>query len=259
MIDKKIIIANWKMNPATLAEARDLFSAVKREVKREVKKAENIEMIIAPPAILIPQLKINDGDNIELGAQNMHWEEKGAFTGEISPVMLKDAMVKYVIIGHSERRMYFGETDNMVNAKILAAFKNRLIPILCVGETLEEKQEEKIQDIIKLQLKKALDGVLQGQIEVNKIFIVYEPIWAIGSGLIPTFDDILSAKLLIKKILAGLYGRNVADKTSILYGGSVSGQNAKDIIEKGNMDGLLVGGASIKASEFGSIIKAVSN
>lgn len=251
MTDKKIIIANWKMNPETFSEAHELFNAVKKETK----KLENIMVIIAPPAIWLPQLKISDSDNMELGAQNMHWEDKGAYTGEISPTMLKDAMVKYVILGHSERRINFGETDEMMNAKILAAFKNKLIPILCIGENLEEKNEEKTQDIIKLQLKKALNGVLQGQIEANKIIIAYEPIWAIGSGLIPTFDDILSAKLLIKKIFASLYSRVAADKIPILYGGSVSGQNAKDIIDKGGMNGLLAGGASLKANEFGSIIR----
>ncbi|MDP3057282.1 MAG: triose-phosphate isomerase [bacterium] len=255
MTDRKIIIANWKMNPETFSEARELFNAIKKETR----KTENAEVIIASPALWLPQLKINDGDNISIGAQNMHWEEKGAYTGEISPVMLKDAMVKYVIVGHSERRMYFGETDNTINAKILAAFKNKLIPILCIGEKLEEKNEEKTQDVIKKQINDAFANITENEVEANKIFIVYEPIWAIGSGLIPTFDDILSSKLLIKKMLAGFYSRQVADKVPILYGGSVSSQNAKDIINKGNMDGLLVGGSSIKANEFINIIKAVSN
>lgn len=251
---KKIVIANWKMNPSTLTEARELLSAVKKGIK----KIENMEVIIAPPVILIPQLKINNNDNIKLGAQNMHWKEKGAYTGEISPVMLKDAMVKYVIIGHSERRQYFGETDEMVNLKVLASFKNKLTPILCVGENLEEKNMEKVQDIIKNQIEKALNGILEKQIETNKIFIAYEPIWAIGSGITPTFDEILSVKLLIKKILAGVYGRNIAEEVPILYGGSVTGQNARDIIEKGSMNGLLVGGSSVKAGEFINIIRALS-
>ncbi|MBU4339209.1 triose-phosphate isomerase [Patescibacteria group bacterium] len=253
--NKKIIIANWKMNPETFSEARELFNAVKKETR----KLENIEVVIAPPALWLAQLKINDNDNIELGAQNMHWEEKGAFTGEISPIMLKDAMVKYVILGHSERRINFGETDEMVNAKILAAFKNKLTPILCIGETFEEKKEEKTQDVFKKQINNAFVDITEYEIEANKIFIVYEPIWAIGSGFTPAFDDILSARLLIKKILAGLYGRRVADKVPVLYGGSVSVQNAKDIINKGGMDGLLVGGASIKAGEFINIIRAVAN
>lgn len=254
MENKKVIVANWKMNPETFSEAREIFNAVKKETR----KIENVEVIIAPPAVWLPQLKVDEGDNLKIGAQNMHWEEKGAFTGEISPVMLKDAMVKYVIIGHSERRIYFNETDDMVNAKILAAFKNKLTPILCFGENLEEKKREKTQDVIKKQISNAFIDIMEDEVRANKIFIAYEPIWAIGSGLIPTFDDILSAKLLIKKILASLYNREIADKIPILYGGSVSGQNAKDIIDKGNMDGLLVGGASIKANEFINIIKTVS-
>lgn len=255
MIDKKIIIANWKMNPETFSEARELFNAVKKETR----KLENAEVVIAPPSIWLPQLKINNGDNVELGAQNMHWEEKGAFTGEISPVMLKDAMVKFVIIGHSERRIYFKETDEMVNMKILSAFKNKLTPILCIGETLQEKKEEKTQDVVKKQISNAFSDIMEDEVAANKIFIAYEPIWAIGSGLIPTFDDILSAKLLIKKILASLYNREIADKIPTLYGGSVSGLNARDIINKSSMDGLLVGGASIKVNEFINIIKAVAN
>jgi triosephosphate isomerase len=251
MQNKKLIIANWKMNPETFSEARELFNAIKKETK----KMNNIEVVIAPPAIMIPQLKMDD--NINIGAQNMHWEEKGAFTGEISPVMLKDAMVKYVIIGHSERRIYFKETDEMVNIKILSALKNKLIPVLCIGETLQEKKEEKTQEIIKKQIINAFVDIIESEVCPNKIFIAYEPIWAIGSGLMPTFDDILSAKLLIKKILAGLYSRETAENIPVLYGGSVTGLNAKDIINKGSMDGLLVGGASIKANEFISIIRAV--
>ncbi|MBU3925465.1 triose-phosphate isomerase, partial [Patescibacteria group bacterium] len=189
MENKKVIIANWKMNPETFSEARELFNAVKKETKKIESRVFGIEVIIAPPALWLAQLKINDNDNIELGAQNMHWEEKGAFTGEISPIMLKDAMVKYVILGHSERRINFGETDEMVNAKILAAFKNKLTPILCVGETFEEKKEEKTQDVFKKQINNAFVDITEYEIEANKIFIVYEPIWAIGSGFTPAFDD----------------------------------------------------------------------
>lgn len=250
-----IVIANWKMNPETFSEARDLFNVVKKETK----KLENIDVVIVPPAIWLPQLKIDNNDNIKIGAQNMHWAEKGAYTGEISPIMLKDAMIKYVILGHSERRINFGETDETVNAKILAAFKNRLIPIVCIGESLDEKREEKTQDIIKKQIVNGLNDISDSEIKANKIIIAYEPIWAIGSGLVPTFDDILSAKLLIKKIIAGLYDREIAENMPILYGGSANGQNAKDIINKGGMDGLLVGGSSVRANEFINIIRAVAN
>lgn len=242
------------MNPYTLAEAKELFNAVKREAK----KAENVEVIIAPPAIWLPQLKINDGDGLNLAAQNMHWEEKGAFTGEISPSMIVDAGAKYVIIGHSERRIYFGESDEMVNAKTIAAYKNNLIPILCVGETAEEKKNEMTQGVIKSQILKALESISQAQIEAKKIIIAYEPVWAIGSGATPSFDEVLSAKLLIKKILIKLYSRDIAEEVPILYGGSVSYNNAKDFVAKGGMDGLLVGGASIKVNEFINIIKTIT-
>lgn len=253
MIDRKIIIANWKMNPTTLAEAKDLFNAVKREAKR----IESVDLVIAPPVIWIGHLKTKDDENIKFAAQNMSWEEKGALTGEISPLMIKDIGAKYVILGHSERRIYFGENNEMVNAKILAAFKNDLGVVYCVGETAEEKRGEKTQEIIEAQVKEGLKDISQGQIEANKLIIAYEPMWAIGSGIIPTFDDVLSANLLIKKTLASLYGRNTAERTPILYGGSVDYKNSKDLIIKGRMDGLLVGGASLKATDFGSIMRAV--
>lgn len=252
--NKKIIIANWKMNPSTLAEAKDLFNAVKREAKR----IEGVDVIIAPPAIWLGQLKINEKDDTILAAQNMSWEEKGALTGEISPLMIKDAGAKYVILGHSERRIYFGENNEMINAKILSAFKNNLGVIYCVGETAREKRDEKTQETIEAEIKEGLKDISQGQVEVNKIIIAYEPVWAIGSGEVPTFDEALSANLLIKKTLAGLYNRNIAEKTPILYGGSVDSRNAKDFIAKGGMDGLLVGGASLKASEFGSIMRQLN-
>jgi len=255
MADRKIIIGNWKMNPGTLAEAKELFSAVKKEAR----KIENVNVIIAPPAIWLGQLKIGENDNIGLASQNMHWEEKGAFTGEISVSMIKDAGAKYAIVGHSERRIYFGETDEAINKKISAAFKNNLVPILCVGETMEEKEGEKTQEAIKNQLTKALENISQGQIEANKIIIAYEPVWAIGSGATPTFDEVLSANLLIKKTIANIYGRSVADKIPVIYGGSVNALNAKKFVEKGGMAGLLVGGASVKANEFVSIIRAVTN
>jgi len=254
MINKRTIIANWKMNPATLAEAKELFNAVKKEAKR----TENIDVIVAPPVIYLGQFKMGEEDNIKLAAQNMSWEEKGAFTGEVSPLMLKDAGAKYVILGHSERRIYFDENNEMINAKILVAFKNNLKVILCVGETALEKREERTQEVIKAQVTDGLKGVSQGQIEANGIIIAYEPVWAIGSGVTPTDDEVLSANLLIKKILANLYDRNIADKTPVIYGGSVDTKNAKEFIDKGRMDGLLVGGASVKAGEFADILRAAA-
>ncbi len=249
MIDKKIIIANWKMNPPTLAEAKTLFNVIRHEAK----KAGNINVIVAPPAIWLSNFKTGENENLSLAAQNMHWKEKGAFTGEISALMLKDAGVKYAIIGHSERRNYFTETDEIVNKKLRSALKTHLIPILCVGESAEEKIAEKTSETIKLQLIKALEGI--SKIQPDNIIIAYEPVWAIGSGAIPAFDEVLSVNLLIKKIIASIYNRKLADKIPILYGGSVNCRNARDFIEKSRAFGLLVGGASTKATEFLGIIK----
>lgn len=252
--NKKIIVGNWKMNPYTLAEAKEIFSAIKKEAK----KIENVDVIIAPPAIWLGQLKIGENGNLKLAAQNMHWEEKGAFTGEISAEMIKETGARYVIIGHSERRIYFGETDEAINKKILAAFKNNLVPVLCVGETAKEKSAEQTQEVIKNQLTKALENISRGLWEANKIVIAYEPVWAIGSGATPTFDEVLSSNLLIKKTIANIYGRSIAEKAPVIYGGSVNALNAKKFVEKGGMDGLLVGGASVKTNEFISIIRAIS-
>lgn len=251
---KRIIIANWKMNPYTLAEAKELFNLVKKEIKR----AENIDLIIAPPVIWLGQLKTSEGDNIKLAAQNMHWEEKGAFTGEISAEMIKEAGAKAVIIGHSERRQYFGETDEMINAKIITAIRNKLEVIFCIGETLEEKTSEKTQEIIKMQIEKALENISPAVFSNSKIIIAYEPVWTIGSGETPSFDDVLSINLLVKKVLANIYSRDAADRIQILYGGSVNSLNAKNFIIKGRMDGLLVGGSSVKINDFMSIIRQLN-
>ncbi len=255
MMHKIILVANWKMNPEALAEAEALFSAVKKAVK----KAENISVVVAPPAIWLSRFKTGEPANLKLAGQNMAYEEKGAFTGEISVLMLKDAGAKYVIIGHSERRSYFGETDEVINKKLILALKSRLIPILCVGESLEEKRAEKTPEIIKHQLIKALENIEQKKIQADNLLIAYEPVWAIGSGAVPPYDDILSANLLIRKTINSIYGRKVAEKILLLYGGSVNAQNASGFIEKSGADGLLVGGAIVNASEFVNIIKQLNS
>ncbi len=252
---KIILVANWKMNPVTLSEAEALFNAIKKAAK----KAENINIVVAPPAIWLSRFKTGEAANLELSAQNMAYEEKGAFTGEISPLMLKDAGAKYTIIGHSERRSHFGETDEIINKKLILALKSRLIPILCVGESLEEKRADKTPEIIKLQLTKALETVRQKQVQADNLLIAYEPVWAIGSGITPSYDDVLSANLLIRKTINSIYGRKIAEKIPLLYGGSVNAKNASGFIEKSRADGLLVGGASVNTEEFASIIRAVSN
>lgn len=268
MDGKKIIIGNWKMNPATFLEARSLLN----NLKTGFRKPENVDAVICPPAIWLKALVEIDKDKpgmFQFGAQNMSWQESGALTGEISAPMLKEAGAKYAIIGHSERRVWLGETDNMINGKIITAFKNNITPVLCVGEIEGEKKsatggsasggEGITKEAIGIQIGEALSGISRGQIEANRIIVAYEPIWAIGSGVTPTFDEVLSAALLIKKTLVNLYSRDTVEKIPILYGGSVNSGNAKDFVEKGGVDGLLIGGASIKASEFAGIIRAVSN
>ena len=192
------------------------------------------------------------GTNIKIGAQNMHWEEKGAYTGEVSAPMLKSIGVEYVIIGHSERRQYFAETDETVNKKIKSAFKYGLKPIVCVGETLEEKEAGKTAEIITNQTKLALEGLTNEQVE-NTI-IAYEPIWAIGTGKTATSEDANNSIKEIRNKIAEIYGQDTASRVIIQYGGSVKSTNAKELFEMSDIDGGLVGGASLKAEEFSKIV-----
>lgn len=252
------IIANWKMNPGSFFEASELIKAVKNGIK----KSENVNVVICPPAVYLSKIKPNA--KFELGIQNIFWENRGAYTGEISAKMAKNLGVSYAIIGHSERRQYLGETDEMINLKIKSAMENNLNSVLCIGETLDEKKKDKTSEVIVRQLEKALNNISisyafcesakGGQIPNSKFQIVYEPIWAIGTGETPTTDEIMSIVLLIRKVIAKFYGREIAEKISILYGGSVDSQNACDFVRKANTDGLLIGGASLNASEFARIV-----
>jgi len=251
-MEKKLIVANWKMNPPKLAEARKLLA----EVAEEVSPAKNSDskVIICPPFIwlgkLMEEFKLKKG--LVFGAQNCHWELGGAYTGEVSPLMLANLGAEYVILGHSERRHYFGETDEIINLKIKAALKAKLKPILCVGERAGEEMNLAVEG----QLEKDLAGLSVGQ--MKEIAIVYEPVWAIGTGNACLPDNTLSAALFVRRTLTKLYSRFLADKTSVLYGGSVDAQNAADYIKKAQMNGLLVGGASLEAEEFIKIIKNIS-
>ena len=242
------IIANWKMNPVSFGEADSLI----RTIKKGIKKSGQAKIIICPPAVYLSKIKANS--SFELGIQNIFWEDKGAYTGEISAVIAKGLKVRYTMIGHSERRKYLKETDEMVNLKIQAALKNNLSPVLCIGETLKEKQEDKTSSVIANQLKLALEGVDKFKIQNSKFKIAYEPIWAIGTGKTPLADEIMSTNLLIKKTISSLYDRETADKIPILYGGSVNSKNAYDFVDKTGMDGLLIGGASLNGSEFVRIV-----
>lgn len=244
----KIIVANWKMNPVSFGEADSLIKIIKKGIK----EIENVEVIICPAAVYLSKIKTNS--SFDLGIQNIFWEDGGAYTGEISAVIAKNLKIKYTIIGHSERRKYLNETDEMINLKIHSAVKNNLSPILCVGETLKEKQQDQASEIIITQIKKALNGITKSQILNSKFQIAYEPIWAIGTGETPSVNEIMSVCLLIKKIVSNLYDRETAEKISILYGGSVDSKNAFDFVDKTGMNGLLIGGASLKGSEFVRIV-----
>ena len=217
-----------------------------------VKNTENEVILCVPYIDLFYALLTAQNTNIKIGAQNMHFAENGAYTGEVSGKMLKSINVEYVIIGHSERRQYFNETDETVNKKVKVAFENKLKPIVCVGETLEQREAGKVEEIITNQTKLALEGLTNEQVE-NTI-IAYEPIWAIGTGKTATKEDANYAVKAIRNKIAEIYGQTVADGVIIQYGGSVKASNAKELFEMSDIDGGLVGGASLKVEEFSKIV-----
>ena len=245
---RKVIAGNWKMNMLP-NEAINFIETLALEVK----DTEHEVILCVPYTDLFYALLTAQGTNIKIGAQNMHYEEKGAYTGEISGKMLKSIGVEYVIIGHSERRQYFNETDETVNKKVKAAFNNQLKPIVCVGETLEQREAGETFKIITKQTELALEGLTNEQLE-NTI-IAYEPIWAIGTGKTATKEDANNAIKEIRNKIAEIYGQNVANGVIIQYGGSVKSTNAKELFEMSDIDGGLVGGASLNAEEFSKIIK----
>ena len=244
---KKVIAGNWKMNMLP-GEAIKFIE----ELTPLVKNTENEVILCVPYTDLFYALLTAQGTNIKIGAQNMHFEEKGAYTGEVSAQMLKAINVEYVIIGHSERRQYFNETDETVNKKIKSAFANELKPIVCVGETLEERETGKTVEKITKQTELALEGLTNEQVE-NTI-IAYEPIWAIGTGKTATSEDANNSIKEIRNKIAEIYGQNVASRVIIQYGGSVKSTNAKELFSMSDIDGGLVGGASLKAEEFSKIV-----
>jgi triosephosphate isomerase len=264
---EKIIVANWKMNPQSLPEAKKLFNSVKNWMKRNSNILKNIRIIICSPFVYLSNLAplISNlqrrTSNISLGAQDLFWEEKGAFTGEISPKMLKNLGVEYVIVGHSERRQILGESDEMINKKLKAAIRAKLKPILCIGETTEERKKGKTFKILKSQLTKALNYLTTQPLihsatqPLNHLIIAYEPIWAIGTGNPCKPEDAKEVLTFLRKLTQPLF--HSTTQPLILYGGSVNSKNAKDYTEVG-FDGLLVGGASLDASEFTKIIKSIA-
>lgn len=246
------VAGNWKMNK-TVAEARDLIAAMGPELKN----IQGVEKVVCPTFVsLVAVANLVGGTDIGLGAQDMHWEEKGAFTGQVAPNMVKE-FCKYVILGHSERRTYFGETDETVNKKVLAAQKHGLIAIVCVGETLAENQSGKTAEVVRRQTLEGLKGV--DAAFAPSLVIAYEPVWAIGTGLASSGENAEAVhRDVIRAALADLFGTETAQAIRILYGGSVTAANAAEFFAQPDIDGALVGGASLKVDEFIAITKAAA-
>lgn len=242
---KKLIAGNWKMNN-DVEESLGLVKALLSS-----KMNEDVDVLICPAfTALYPVICELKNSSIKAGAQNVHFEDRGAFTGEVSPVMLNSLGIEYVIIGHSERRQHFGETDQIINEKIKACLKHGLKPILCVGESLDQREAGLEKETVRKQLLKDLEGISEGL----KIVIAYEPIWAIGTGKTATSTQANEMSSYIRAVLADIFSKGIADKMRILYGGSVKASNAKEIMDQPHIDGALVGGASLKADEFIKII-----
>jgi triosephosphate isomerase len=242
---KPVIVGNWKMNLGP-KEARELLTEVK-----EMDLDTSVEHGFCVPAInLLVAEEVLSGTDIKFGAENMYYEESGAFTGEISPTMLTEVGADYVILGHSERRQYFKEDNELINKKVLAALDHKLTPILCVGETLEEREANKAEEVVKEEVIKGLEGVK----EADKVIIAYEPIWAIGTGKTASAEDADSMCGYIRSLIEELYDKDTADKIRIQYGGSMKPANVKELLAKENIDGGLIGGASLKASDFEQLV-----
>ena len=247
---KAVVAGNWKMN-----NDRKAAKALITELAPMVKDAACEVVLCVPFTNLETALTLCEGTNLHVGAENCHWAKSGAFTGEISAEMLAEMGVEYVIIGHSERRQYFGETDVTVNKRVRAALDAGLKVILCVGEVLEQREQGITEEIVSLQTKVALGGVSRE--ELANIIIAYEPVWAIGTGKTPTPEDVEEVHAAVRKVLAKKLGKGVANKMRILYGGSVKPSNAKEFLSLPDVDGALIGGASLKAQDFLAIAKSV--
>lgn len=248
---KTIIAGNWKMNK-TPNEATALIS----EIAPLVKDADCEVIACVPYVDLYPALEAAKGTNIQIGAENCHWAKSGAFTAEISADMLASMGLKYVIIGHSERRQYFGETDKTVKDRVRAALDAGLTVILCVGEYLEQREQDVTAEVVRMQTKIALMGVTEE--EMSRIVIAYEPVWAIGTGLTATAEQADEVCGIIRECIAELYTKDIAEATTIQYGGSMNDANAQELLSKVNVDGGLIGGASLVAEKFAAIVKAAS-
>ncbi len=244
---KPIIAGNWKMNK-TPREAAELIQALKPLVK----DAAPTVVVCVPAVDLYEAKKALKGSKIKLGAQNVHFEASGAYTGELSAAMLKEAGAEYVIVGHSERRAYFGETDETVNKRATAALRGGLTPIICVGETREQKEAGYTNALVSYQTLIALTGFSAD--EVKKVVIAYEPVWAIGTGLTASDEDANATIGVIRQAIAGVYGKRVAGQVRIQYGGSMNPKNVKGLMAQPEIDGGLIGGASLKAEDFSKVV-----
>ena len=247
---KKIVAANWKMN-MTQAEAASFVETLLRELG----DVSDVEVVIVPPFTAIAKVSeaLDGAENIKVGAQNMYWEKSGAFTGEISGAMLRELFVRYVVLGHSERRQLLGETDEMVNRKVRAALEALLRPIVCVGETLEQRESGNVERVLSEQLRGSLAEL--GPKELNETVVAYEPVWAIGTGRTASAEQAQEAHAFIRQTLAGLSDEATAAKVRIQYGGSVKPDNARTLMSQPDIDGALVGGASLDPRSFAQIVQ----
>ncbi len=249
---RKVVIAgNWKMN-----KTPDEATALINEIKPLVADADCDVVACVPYIDLFAAMEAAKGSNVKIGAENCHWAESGAFTGEVSAKMLKTIGVEYVVIGHSERRQFFGETDETVQKRVRAALDNGLKVILCVGELLKEREQNVTMEIVRMQTKIALLGVSEAELE--NIIIAYEPVWAIGTGKTATAAQANEVNCAIRALVCELYGKAAADKIVVQYGGSMNAANADELLAQYDVDGGLIGGASLKAPDFAAIVKAAS-
>ena len=249
---KKLIAGNWKMNK-TSADGVTLV----RDIVAAVGKQADVEVVVCPPFTGLESAgKALEGSNVKLGGQNMHHEANGAFTGEVSAPMLRALFATHVILGHSERRTYFGENDEFINKKVLAALKNQLKPILCVGETLAEREAGSTLKVVQTQTEKGLEGVSKEQ--AATLVIAYEPVWAIGTGKVATTEQAQEVHAFIRGLLVKLFGDAVAQKVRILYGGSMKPANAPELLAQKDIDGGLIGGAALEARSFVDLVNAAA-
>ena len=252
-MNKKLVVGNLKMNPVSAIEFDRYLDMLEKETNG--KDFEKTEIVICPPAVYLQKLLDRKFKNIKAGVQDVFWEYQGAYTGQISAGMVKSVGANFVIVGHSERRKYFGENEEIINLKLKAILKNGLNAVLCIGESAEERKKGQTSNVLKKQLRGSLEGIGAGKIEY--ISIAYEPIWAVGTDKIPTADEILEAKIIIKKALAGIFSAKSMEKIRLLYGGSVKSYCLEQVCLDPAMDGVLIGRESLMPYEIIKIAKTI--